>query len=177
MIDWLRRGVLVALAGLAGCATVPAGPSMNALPGSRKSFDQFVADDAVCRQFAQQQIGAASPSAAANQTTAAGAAIGTGLGAAAGALIGGTGSAAGVGAGIGLLAGSAVGASYGSGTYATLQSRYDGAYFQCMYAKGQKIPVAGTVARSMPQRAAPAPPPAHAPFYPPPPDAPPPAPR
>lgn len=177
MPRWLQRAVLVGLAGLAGCATVPAGPSITALPGSRKTFDQFVADDAACRQFAQAQIGAQSPGAASAGTTAAGAAIGAGLGAAAGALIGGSGSATGVGAGVGLLAGSAVGASYGSAAYATLQDRYDGAYFQCMYAKGQKVPVTGTVARSTPPRAAPQPPPARAPFYPPPPDAPPPAPR
>ncbi len=175
MSRWLQRAVLVGLAGLAGCATVPAGPSITALPGSRKTFDQFVADDGACRQFAQAKIGSQAPGAGAGGTTAAGAAIGTGLGAAAGALIGGSGSAAGVGAGVGLLAGSAVGASYASGLYATLQDRYDAAYFQCMYAKGQKVPVAGTVARSVPPRAAP--PLARAPFYPPPPDAPPPAPR
>ncbi|MDH6147676.1 hypothetical protein OKW46_001601 [Paraburkholderia sp. WSM4179] len=44
----------VSLAGiiaLAGCAGVPTGPTVTALPGSGKSFDQFRADDATCQQL------------------------------------------------------------------------------------------------------------------------------
>jgi hypothetical protein len=175
---WLERLVAVAAIGVAGCATLPAGPSLNALPGSRKTFDQFTADDATCRQFALEQVGGKSPSEAANQTTAAGAVVGTALGAAAGAAIGG-GSGAAVGAGFGLLTGSAVGAGYAGGTFNTVQQRYDGAYYQCMFAKGQKIPVSGSVARSARPPSQSPPVAAQGPYYPPPPppNAPPPPPR
>ena len=47
----------ILLISIGGCATMPAGPSVMALPGSGKSFEQFQADDAVCRQWANQQLG------------------------------------------------------------------------------------------------------------------------
>ncbi len=50
---------------LAGCATVPAGPSVMALPGPGKSLEQFHADDTFCRQWAAQQDQATANSAAA----------------------------------------------------------------------------------------------------------------
>lgn len=163
--------VLVALAGLAACASLPTGPSLNALPGSRVTFEQFQLDDAACRQYAFQSVGGTTPSTAANQSVAASAAVGTALGAATGALVsGGSGSGTAVGAGVGLLTGAAVGTSYASGSYYATQQRYDGAYYQCMYAKGNKVPVYGGYARApsyAPAAAAPAP-------YPPPPNAPPP---
>ena len=37
---------------LAGCASVPSGPGVMALPGSAKSADEFRSDDASCRQAA-----------------------------------------------------------------------------------------------------------------------------
>ncbi len=43
---------------LGGCATVPTGPSVMVLPAQGKPFEVFQADDAVCRQWAAQQIGA-----------------------------------------------------------------------------------------------------------------------
>src|SRR5215510_9704141 len=112
----MKRLVAIPVVGvlLTGCATVPSGPSVTALPGRGKAFEQFQNDDASCRGWAQQQTGA-SPSEASAQSTIGGAAIGTLLGAAAGAAIGaaarspGTGAA--VGAGVGLLGGTAVGAS------------------------------------------------------------------
>jgi hypothetical protein len=45
-----------------------------------------------------------------------------------------------VGAGFGLLGGTAVGAGRGSGYYASVQGRYDIAYRQCVYAKGNQVP-------------------------------------
>jgi hypothetical protein len=36
----------------AGCASVPRGPSVMALPGSAKSTDEFRADEAACHQVA-----------------------------------------------------------------------------------------------------------------------------
>src|SRR5437667_6776634 len=104
---------------MTACATVPAGPSVMVLPGNGKNFEQFQADDAVCRQWAAQQTGT-TPRRAATESTVSGAAIGTAVGAAAGAAIGAaagspaTGAA--VGAGVGLLGGTAAGASSAEGS-------------------------------------------------------------
>ena len=57
---------------LGGCATFPTGPSVMVMPAPGKPFEQFQADDAVCRQWAAQQIGG-TPGAPANQNTAIGA--------------------------------------------------------------------------------------------------------
>jgi hypothetical protein len=57
-----------------------------------------------------------------------------------GAAAGHPGVGAGVGVGTGLLAGTAAGAHAGYGTGFTLQRRYNIAYEQCMYAKGNQIP-------------------------------------
>ncbi len=142
------RAIAVCLAAglLTGaCASIPTGPSVMVLPGTGKNFDQFQVDDAVCRQWAAQQTGTTTEKASTN-TAVTGAAVGTLLGAAAGAAIGaaagspGTGAA--VGAGVGLLGGTAVGAGNASTAYGSVQRRYDASYMQCMYAKGNQIPVA-----------------------------------
>lgn len=153
---------LAALLGLAACATVPTGPSVMVLPGSTKSFESFRDDQAVCRQYALEQVGGVTADQAATQSAVTSAAVGTAVGAAAGALIGG-GRGAAVGAGSGLIVGSAAGAGYGGISGAASQQRYDYAYQQCMYLKGNKIPVAGQIA---PQRAR-----AYTYSYPPPPNA------
>ncbi len=177
----MKRAVLSlgAVLVLAGCASLPTGPSVMVLPGSGKPFEQFQADDAACRQFASQSVGG-EPGNRATQSTVSGAAIGTALGAAAGAVIGaaagspGTGAA--IGAGTGLIGGTAVGASAGYSGAGEAQRRYDVAYQQCMYAKGNQIP--GSVAPRRARYAAPPPPPppAAAPPAPAPPPAKPPAP-
>jgi hypothetical protein len=131
---------------LVACATAPTGPSVMVLPGGGKSFDQFIGDDALCRQWAAQQAGT-TPQKVATEGTVAGAAGGTAIGAAAGAAIGAasgspaTGAA--VGAGVGLVGGTAAGASYGQAAGMAAQQRYDIAYMQCMYVKGNQIPVPG----------------------------------
>ena len=133
---------IVALAA-AGCATVPLGPSVMVLPGNGKTFDQFQFDNGVCREWAMQQTGTKGDVPADNAVK--GAAVGTLLGAGAGAAIGAAGNnpglGAAVGAGAGLLGGSAVGANQGASAYRTAQQRYDMAYMQCMYAKGNQIPM------------------------------------
>jgi hypothetical protein len=48
--------VVVAAIVLAGCASTPTGPSVMVLPGSGKTFDQFRADDARCRQLAAADV-------------------------------------------------------------------------------------------------------------------------
>ena len=79
-------GVLVLVPLLSACATVPTGPSVMVLPGSGKSFEQFQADDTVCRQWAHQQTGT-TPGESSSGSGIASAAVGTALGAAAGAAI------------------------------------------------------------------------------------------
>jgi hypothetical protein len=146
MIIFLSLAMLT----VAGCATVPTGPSVMAMPGSGKTFEQFQADDAICRQWAAQQIGL-SPQETINQNTAAGAvagtAIGAGLGAAIGAASGHAGTGAAIGAGSGLLLGTAEGARAGQYYGRGAQRRYDIAYAQCMYAKGNSIPGVATRTR------------------------------
>jgi hypothetical protein len=139
---------LVAVSGLllTACATVPAGPSVMALPGTGKTFEQFQGDDGACRQWALQQSGVASD--AANHSTASSAVVGTLLGAAAGAAIGAAAGnpalGAAAGAGFGLFAGGTSGVANAQSAYGTVQGRYDAAYVQCMYAYGNQVPVSGT---------------------------------
>jgi hypothetical protein len=88
--------------GLGACAVMPSGPTVMALPGSNKTFDQFRGDDYNCRQFAFQQIGGTTAQQNANAAAVGSTVVGTALGAAAGAAFGG-GSGAAVGAGAGML--------------------------------------------------------------------------
>lgn len=159
---------LGAAALLAGCVSMPSGPSVMVLPGSTKSFDQFRADDLDCRQFANLQVGGSTPDSAAADSAVKSAAVGTAVGAVAGAAIGGQSGAA-AGAGMGLITGSMIGASSGGMSQYEIQRRYDYAYQQCMYARGHKIPMAGYAGR----QAAPAQPAAPSRYYgtPPPPPA------
>ena len=125
---------------LAGCASIPTGPSVAVMPGPGKPFDQFQQDNAICRQFAEQQIGA-NPNEVAQEQVITGAAAGAAIGAASGALMGhGDGDTTGSMAGAGLIVGSAAGANAANASTMTLQRRYDIAYQQCMYAKGNLIP-------------------------------------
>jgi hypothetical protein len=131
--------------GLAACAVEPpAGPSIAAMPGAGKTYEQFQADNARCQQAGAQAAGPMTPGQAANQSAVGSAAVGTALGAATGALIGSTagavGAGAAIGAGAGLLAGSAVGANNAQASAGSIQRAYDIAYAQCMTAAGEKVP-------------------------------------
>jgi hypothetical protein len=145
---------------LVGCATVPKGPSVMVLPPEGKPFDQFMAEDAICKQWAGQQIGL-SPQDTVNQNTAssavAGTVIGAGLGAAIGSTTGDMGAGAAIGAASGLLIGASAGSSSGQVYGYEAQRRYDIAYMQCMYAKGNQIP--GVVTRTRRVQTIPPPPP------------------
>jgi fluoride ion exporter CrcB/FEX len=164
----LKVGVAGAAAAalLAGCATVPTGPAVNALPGSRKTAEQYYADDAACRARAQSFFGpnAAQP---ANDAAAANVVGGTLLGAAVGALIGAAvgdaGAGAAIGAGTGMLGGSAAAANVSGFSNQQMQVIYDREYLQCMYARGHQVPGRAVVVRPappaygyVPPRAAPA---------------------
>ncbi len=139
-------GLLPVLA-LVGCVTVPSGPTVMVLPGTSKSFEAFQADNFACQQFAQATLGLnAPPGQLVPDPTGSGAAVaGTLIGAAAGAAIGAVtgqaGQGAAIGAGTGLLFGSASGANAAGYNSFTIQRRYDNAFLQCMYAKGNQIPV------------------------------------
>jgi len=169
--------LLLAVPLLGACATVPSGPSVMVLPGSGKPFEVFQADDDACRQWAFRQSGAG-PNDIVGGNTVSGAAIGTFLGGALGAAIGAAAGnpamGAAVGAGSGLVLGSAGGANADYASSASMQRRYDIAYIQCMYAKGNQIPTAGQI---VPRRtgfnAPPSPPPSPPPAMAPPPMAPP----
>ncbi len=132
--------VLAAVLVLSACTSVPTGPGMLALPGTGKSFNQFLFDDADCRQYASAQVGGRTANEAAADNGVGSAVAGTSIGAKEGVLLGGHNSA-GVGAGSGLLVGSAVEGGTGESSGLTLQQRYDLAYHQCMYAKGHRVPV------------------------------------
>lgn len=119
--------------------TLPAGPSVAVMPGKNKSFESFQNDNAVCTQYARGQIGV-DPQRNARDEGAAGAVTGAVLGAAAGAALGDSSRAAGAGAGAGLLLGAAAGNNNAVRSSGQLQRRYDVAYEQCMYAKGNQLP-------------------------------------
>jgi hypothetical protein len=162
MLKKTGKFVAMAMLFLGGCATMPTGPSVNVLPAPGKPFDQFMAEDAVCRQWAERQVGMNAQDTA-NQNTVTGAAVGTVIGAGAGALLGAaTGhpaAGAAIGAGSGLLVGTASGASSGEVYGSEAQRRYDNTYVQCMYSKGNQVP--GVVRRPARRYYAPPPPPGY----------------
>lgn len=136
----LRCALLCAPLALGACVVMPTGPSMMALPGTGRGFEEFRADDNDCRQFAGSQIGGTTAEQAAVDSGVRSAVVGSAVGAAAGAAIDGSSGAA-VGAGVGLLFGSLAGSGAANASAYSLQRRYDMAYVQCMYAKGHKVPV------------------------------------
>ena len=170
----MKRGITLVLSllalGLAGCTTIPTGPSRMALPGSGKDFDQFRVDDASCRQYALDASGA-TPTQTQENSAVKSAAVGTAIGAVAGAAIGGSSHGAAAGAGVGLLMGALSGAAAGDQSGYAVQRRYDNGYVQCMYAKGHRVPVLAGMAQSR-QAPAPVQPAPQQPYYAPPPQAP-----
>ncbi len=123
---------------LTGCATAPDGPRIAVMPAPGKPFEVFAADEKVCRNYAEQSIGQ-SRNDAATKNFAGAAAVGTAIGAAAGAMGGDRGGAE-SGAATGLIVGSMVGAGESTNATQDAQRRYDIAYEQCMYAKGNQVP-------------------------------------
>lgn len=130
---------------LSACVHIPTGPGVMVLPGANKTFDQFKADDYLCRQFASEQIGGQTARRASIASGMESAAVGTVLGAIAGVALGG-GRGAAIGAGSGLLAGGLTGSGAARSSGHIGQERYDAAYMQCMYATGHRIPSPGRFA-------------------------------
>jgi hypothetical protein len=122
---------------LSACASEPMGPTVAVMPAPGKPFDVFQGDQAVCKQFASDQVRGGAQDA--NNRQVGTAVVGTLLGAGLGAAIGG-GRGAAIGAGAGALGGTAVGAGPSQGAQYSLQQRYDLAYSQCMYSRGNQVP-------------------------------------
>ena len=121
---------------LAACANTPMGPTVRALPAQGKPFEVFQAEQASCKQYANDQVSAQADSA--NSTAVLEGIGGTVLGAGLGAALGG-GHGAAVGAGLGAVGGTAVGASTSSHEQHGIQQQYNDAYVQCMVAKGNQV--------------------------------------
>jgi hypothetical protein len=112
-----------------GCAVTPAGPAVLVLPGSGKPFDQFQAD-----------------SGSAAGAAGLGAVLGAAAGAAIGAATGNPAAGAAIGAGGGLVTGGALGLAAAQRSGGEVPHRYDTAYVQCMYGRGNRVPVSGPLA-------------------------------
>lgn len=161
---------------MTGCMTIPTGPTVLVLPGPQKSFEHFRDDDIACQQYAwalTAPVGQAAADAGVGTAMAA-----TAIGAAAGAIIGSAtgraGQGAAIGAGTGLIFGSSAGGNTVYLTSYELQRRYNMAYIQCMYARGNQVP-GSAVYRQAPANYLPpgAPPPGYPPPGTPAPDLPP----
>ena len=131
----VATGVAVLL--LAGCATPPLGPTVQVFPAPYKPFDVFQRDQYECGQYASAQV--AGGAEAVNNRAIGATAVGTALGLALGAATG-SGRAATVGAATGAVVGGAVGANESTRGQYGLQRRYDIAYAQCMYSRGNQVP-------------------------------------
>ena len=129
--------VLVPLLFMTACATEPMGPTIPVMPAPGKPFDVFQSDQALCKQYASNEVQGGAQQA--NNRQVGTAVIGTLLGAGLGAAIGG-GRGAAIGAGAGALGGTAVGAGPAGQAQYSLQQRYDLAYAQCMYSRGNQVP-------------------------------------
>ena len=164
MINRSAGFLLVAVVPLLGaCVTVPGGPSVMVLPGSGKPFEVFQADDDSCRQWASHQIGAGP-----NELVAGGAVERCDYR-----------NPAWRGArrrhrrrsrqsgpwarpwvpGVVCSSARPRAPMRMSQTGMSMQQRYDTAYTQCMYAKGNQIPTAASWAPRRTGYAAPPPPP------------------
>jgi len=123
---------------------------VQVLPAPGKPFEVFVAEVQECRNYAVDKMGY-SPEDAAAHRLAETAAVATVIGGVAGALLGGH-RGIGSGAATGLILGTELGVPAAADSGAGAQQRYDIAYEQCMYTKGNAVP-------GMPQPAPPPPPP------------------
>jgi len=107
------------------------------MPGPNKPFELFQQDQVLCKDYASGQVGGDAERA--NNRALGAAAIGTVLGAGLGAAVGG-GRGAAIGAASGAVVGTGVGSSNSYDQNLTIQQRYDIAYSQCMYSKGNQVP-------------------------------------
>lgn len=128
---------LTPLALLAACAATPMGPTVQVMPGPTIPFQIFQQDQVDCKQYAQSQVEGQAD--AANKAAVGSALLGTALGAALGTAVG-NGQGAAVGGATGAVAGTGIGAATSQNAQTSIQTQYDNAYVQCMYAKGNQVP-------------------------------------
>lgn len=137
----LAAGLCAALLS-SGCATEPLGPTARVMPASGKPFQVFAQDQSLCKSFADGEVGGSSTTSNLKQlgTAAISTALGAGLGAAlAHHAHGGASGGAGPGGAIGAVAGALMGGRGSGVDQRNLQGRYDLAYTQCMYARGNQV--------------------------------------
>ena len=122
---------------LAGCAMQPVGPTVRVFPAPYKPFEVFQQDQYECGQYASSQV--AGRAEAANNRALGTAVIGTALGLALGAATG-DGHAASFGGVAGATVGGTIAADQSERAGFSLQRRYDIAFSQCMYSRGNQVP-------------------------------------
>ena len=135
---------LASMLALSACVVAPpTAPGVMALPGAGKDFGLFQQEDGMCRNYAYNAGGGAAGAQAATNNAAGTAVIGTLIGAGLGAALGSLSGQAGTGAAVGGVAGALVGGSAGAGnaqaSSGDMQQRYDSAYTQCMYSRGNTV--------------------------------------
>ena len=128
-----------ALLAVSACQPAPMGPTVAVMPGPNKPMEVFQGDDGVCRNYAYNSIGGPNAQQDLNNQQLGSAAVGTLLGAGLGAAVGG-GRGAAIGAGAGAVAGTAYGANQAAYSSMSMQQRYNIAYSQCMYTRGNQVP-------------------------------------
>jgi len=130
--------LLVALALLAGCDTMPVGPTVTALQGADKGLDEFRTDDADCRQHAYAHVREVMSASAYHANGVISTPPSAAICVAAGPATDGRDSPAAAGRRTGSFIDwlyTAQFAGYG------LQRHCNFAYVQCMYVKGDKVPL------------------------------------
>jgi uncharacterized protein YcfJ len=133
----VRAALVVIPLALSACATTPLGPTVQVMPAPGKPFSAFQDDDVICRNFANSQVAGGPEQANANVVGSA--VVGTLLGAALGAAIG-RGPGAAIGAASGAVIGTGAGANGSAWSQMSIQQRYNIAYMQCMYPRGNQVP-------------------------------------
>lgn len=127
---------LLAAVLLSGCVTPPMGPTAMVMPAPGKPFEAFAQDQALCKKFAGGEIDGGATISNFKQlgTVAVSAALGAGLGAAVRGRRG-----AEYGGGLGAIGGTVAAAGGSARDQYSLQGRYDMAYTQCMYSRGNQV--------------------------------------
>ncbi len=121
---------------LSACTTTPIGPTALVMPAPGKPFEVFAQEQAMCKQFAGGEVyGGATMS---NLKQLGTAAITTALGAGLGASVRGQRGAE-RGSALGAITGAAIASSGSARDQYNLQGRYDLAYTQCMYSRGNQV--------------------------------------
>lgn len=132
----LVTSALLAAAVLGGCATEPMGPTARVLPAPGKPFEAFASDQSLCKQFAGGEVRGGAE--LADLKRLGGAMLTAGLGTGLGAAIDRRQSPQ-IGAALGGIMGASTGANGSARDQNDLQYRYDLAYTQCMYSRGNQV--------------------------------------